>query len=90
MMQAMPQMPEQFFKPDQKAPSQQPTSSSQEEAKPQLKLNLNIDVDDGKWNSVICPSDLKKIAINTPELDRICAAHENLNFGKFWHIDFSI
>lgn len=65
MMETMSLNPEQFYKPEKK------------DEKPQLKLNLNLGMDD-RWNSVHLSSpDLKKIAINTPELEKM--AFNSLN-----------
>lgn len=58
--------PEQFYKPERRA-----------EEKPQLKLNLNLGED--KWNTVLSSPDLKKIGINTPELDRMVANNSVFN-----------
>jgi len=59
MMETMSLNPEQFYKPEKK------------DEKPQLKLNLNLGVDD-RYNSIHLSSpDLKKIALNTPELEKM-------------------
>jgi len=63
MMETMSLNPEQLFKPDQK------------DEKPQLKLNLNLGMED-RWNTVLGSPDLKKIGINTPELDRMVAGNQ--------------
>lgn len=64
--------PEQFYKPERK------------EEKPRLKLNLNLGVEDKKWNTVLQSPDLKKIGINTPELDRMAANSAN-SFHSYTH-----
>lgn len=63
MMETMSLNPEQLFKPDKK------------DEKPQLKLNLNLGMED-RWNTVLGSPDLKKIGINTPELDRMVAGNQ--------------
>ena len=62
-METMSLNPEQLFKPDKK------------DEKPQLKLNLNLGMED-RWNTVLGSPDLKKIGINTPELDRMVAGNQ--------------
>lgn len=66
MMETMSINPEQFYKPDKK------------DEKPQLKLNLNLGMED-RWNTVLSSPDLKKIGINTPELDKMVANTQAFN-----------
>lgn len=63
-METMSQNPEQFYKPQNKAGL---------DDKPHLKLNLNLGGVDDKFNSMLSSPDLKKVAIDTPELDRMVA-----------------
>ena len=63
-METMSQNPEQFYKPQNKAGL---------DDKPHLKLNLNLGQVDDKFNSMLSSPDLKKVAIDTPELDRMVA-----------------
>jgi len=59
---------EQFYKP-----------YKSDEAKPRLKLDLNLGED--RWNTMLSSPDLKKLQLPTPELDRMVANTGQFGYG---------